>query len=232
MKTQKPFLAQHGVTLVELAVVIAMIGLILGAVAVGKDLQRSAVYQRITTEFVQGWMISYDAYVGGNGVVPGDTPATPTGRVNASGNELCDNALLNVFLAAGIRLPEGRAEGQQNRAAYLDSNGNPQEVEVCLQSVDWAEPGAAVGTYVSRTRNVLVLKSVTPALATMLDSQIDNRPDARFGRVRELAQANAVATLVGQLWSVDERMRFGSVVATNRDEDQIAVTTVLVQMNQ
>ena len=101
-------ISQRGFTLVELAIVIAMIGLIIGAIAIGKDLQRGAVYQRITTEFVQGWMIAYDAHVGGTGVVPGDTPAAPTGRVNASATALCRDGLLNVFLAAGIRLPEGR----------------------------------------------------------------------------------------------------------------------------
>lgn len=232
MTNQRPIGEQRGFTLVELSVVIAIIGLILGAVAIGKDLQRTAAYQRISSDFVQGWSVSYDAFVAGTGIVPGDTPAAPTGRVNAGGVALCGNNLMNAFLAAGIRLPEGRAEGQNNLYVYLDSNGNPQEVEVCLQSVDWAEPGAAVGTYVTRTRNVMVLRSVTPALANLLDSQVDGHPDARFGRVRESSQANQVATTTGQPWSVDDRMQYGSTAATSLDEDQVAVVTALVQMSR
>ena len=221
---------QRGFTLVELAVVMVAIGLLLGAIAIGKDLQRSASYQRLSSTFVQGWIDSYNVFVAGTGIVPGDTPASPTGRVNASTNELCGNNLVNVFLAAGIRLPEGRAEGLQSRYAYLDSNGNPQEVEICLQNVSWAEPGASVGVYVTRPKNVMVLKSVTSALATMLDNQIDGHPDARFGQLREASQANALAVTTGQPWSIDERMAFGSNVATGLDESQVAVTTAWILM--
>ena len=223
---------QRGFTLVELAVVMVAIGLLLGAIAVGKDLQRSAAYQRLSSTFVQGWIDSYNVFVAGTGIVPGDTPVTPTGRVNAGTTELCGNDLVNAFLAAGIRLPEGRAEGLQSRYVYLDSNGNPQEVEACLQNVNWAEPGATVGTYVTRARNVLVLKNVTSALATLLDSQLDGHPDARFGQLREAAQANAITTTTGQLWSIDERMSYGTTVATALDEDQVATTTVWIQMSR
>jgi prepilin-type N-terminal cleavage/methylation domain-containing protein len=223
---------QRGFTLVELAVVMVAIGLLLGAIAVGKDLQRSAAYQRLSSTFVQGWIDSYNVYVAGTGVVPGDTPVAPTGRVNAGTTELCGNNLVNSFLAAGISLPEGRAEGQQSRYVYLDSNGNPQEVELCLQNVNWAEPGVAVGTYVTRARNVMVLKNVTSALATLLDSQMDGHPDARFGQLREAALANAVATVTGQNWSIDERMAFGSTVPTSLDESQVATTTVLIKMSR
>lgn len=225
---------ERGFTLVELSIVLLVIGLIIGAAAVGRDLQRSASYNRLSNDFVQGWQLAYDAFYTGVGRPPGDNPAAPTGQVNGAhappGTELCGVSLMNAFLAAGIRLPEGRAAGQADRYAYLDSNGNPQEVQVCLQNIAWAEPGAAVNTFVTRPRNVMVLRGVTPALATLLDAQVDGRQDARFGRFRQDALANSVAVLASQPWGVDERMAFGSTVATSNDEDQVAVMTAMLQM--
>ena len=154
----------RGFTLVEMAVVLVVIGLILGAVAIGRDLQRNAVYQRLGSDFVQSWQVAYDAYVAATGMPPGDNPLAPTGQVNGSNSvagvspELCGSALLNLFQAAGVALPPGRTEGQSDRYVYLDSNGNPQEAQVCFANVSWADPGASTGTYVIRPRNVMAIK--------------------------------------------------------------------------
>lgn len=240
--TQRPVgRHQRGFTLVEMSVVLAAIGLILGAVALGSNLQRSAGYQRISSNFVQGWSGAYDAFTAGTGTVPGDIQATPSGRVNASRDgaastsptPLCGLELRNAFLAAGIQLPSGRATGSEDHAVYLDSNGNPQDVQVCFQNVPWAEPGASEGTYVTRNRNVMVLMRLTPALAYLLDSQLDGNVDARFGRLREDSQSNiTTSNLVGGRWSVDERMAYNSTVATTLDESQVAVVTGQLLMNR
>lgn len=224
---------QRGFTLIELSVSMLVIGLLLGAVAVGRDLQRTAANQRLSSDFVQGWQLAYEAYINGVGRPPGDSATNPTGQVNgatAGRARLCGNDLQNAFLAAGVRLPEGRAAGQGDRYVYLDSNGNPQEVQVCFQNVDWAEPGAAVNTYVTRPRNVMVLTGTTYSLISMLDQQIDGRSDARFGRLREPVQSNAVAVTEGQLWSVDDRYQFGTTNPRAFDEDQVAVTSAYLQM--
>lgn len=232
---RRPGLArQRGFTLIELGVALLVIGLLLGAVAVGRDLQRNASYQRLSTDFVQGWQLAYEAYVTGVGYPPGDNPTDPTGRVNGSvapvGTALCGNDLINAFLAAGVRLPEGRTEGQQDRYAYLDSNGNPQEVRVCFQNVEWAEPGATVGTYVTRRRNVMTMQNVTFSLVSLLDQQVDGKGDARFGKLRDISLANAIGEANGRIWPLNDRMAFGSTVETTLDESQVAVTTAYFQM--
>ncbi len=235
---------QQGFTLVELAIVLAVIGLIVGAVAIGKDLQRNAAYQRLSTDFVQGWLVAYDSYTTATGRVPGDNATTPSGSVfnttasgAGNGTILCDDSttnLLNVFQAAGIGLPEGRTEGQRNRFVYLDANGNPQEARVCFQNVMWAEPGATVGTYVQRPRNVMVLQGLTPSLAQMLDSQIDTQNDARFGRFRENSLAGDHTTTTGTLWSKTDIWKFSDTAApgANQDEAQVATVTAYLLMNR
>ena len=228
---------QRGFSLVELSVVLIVIGLVLGAVAIGRDLQRSAANQRLSTDFIQGWQLAYEAYFNGVGHPPGDTAANPTGRVNGNGSALCGTDMINFFLAAGIRVPTGRTEGQQDRYVYLDSNGNPQEVQVCFQSVQWAEPAATVGNYVARNRNVMVIKGVTFSLAGALDQQIDGRTDARFGSLREglrrdgtIPASNVVAGNPGMDWSIDDRVAFGAAAATSLDESQVAVTEAYFKM--
>lgn len=240
-----PASGQKGFTLIELSITLLVIGLLLGAVAIGRDLQRTAANQRLSTDFIQGWQLAYETYVNGVGRPPGDSATNPTGQVNGAtaplgstttaGAQLCDAAMVNTFLAAGVRLPEGRTNGQPDRAVYLDSNGNPQEVKVCFQSVPWAEPGAALNAYNSRPRNVMVLTGVTYSLVAMLDQQIDGRPDARFGRLRDVSLANSTGVTDGKIWPVDDRMPFGATTvptAGPQDEDQVAVTTAWFQMTR
>lgn len=199
---RSPQTTRHGgFTLVELSVVLVVIGIILAAVTIGRDVQRGAANQRLATEFVQGWALAYDAYLNGTGQVPGDPAADPTGLVNgALDTPLCGLALRGAMQAAGITLPNGRAEGSEDLAVYLDAAGNPRQLQVCLTARQWSEPAATPGSYLVRNRNVMELIGLTPALATMLDNQFDGRIDARFGRLREDAHAASLTT-ASQPWS-------------------------------
>ncbi len=178
---------QAGFTILEMSVVLVVIALIIGAVSVGRDLYRSAVAERIGSEFVQGWMVAYDRYVAQVGAVPGDSLVDPSGRVrNAVNTELCDADLRDAMLTRGISLPQGRAEGMETRYVYQDSNGQPQELEICFINIaNWAEPSSGT-TYALRSRNVMRMSGLTSELAHKLDSRFDGRIDARFGRLREL----------------------------------------------
>ncbi|EJE54482.1 prepilin-type N-terminal cleavage/methylation domain-containing protein [Acidovorax sp. CF316] len=228
---------QRGFSLLELSVVLVVIGLLIGAVAVGRDLQRSAANQRLSTDFIQGWQLAYEAYFNGVGRPPGDDPLAPSGRVNGNGANagvaLCGAPMINAFLAAGIRVPTGRTEGQQDRYVYLDSNGNPQEVQVCFRSIDWAEPAASVGNYVALPRNVMEIRSVTFSLAGALDQQIDGRSDARFGSLRAAAlAADVTANNPGVIWPINDSMAFGALVETRLDESQVAVVNAAFKMTR
>ncbi len=230
-----------GFTIVEMSVVLVVIALIIGAVSIGRDVYRSAEAERIGSEFVQGWMIAYDRYAQQSGLVPNDDPANPSGRINGrsdrNGRELCDStgdpALRRAMLERGVSLPQGRAEGMESFYVYRDSQGNPQQLQVCFDTVlDWAEPEAGSG-YRGRVRNVMVLKGLTPELANQLDARIDGRIDARFGRMREQGRHNQTAAVgsppPANPWSRDDTQDF---TGGNRPDAQVAVMTGYVRMNQ
>lgn len=191
----------RGFTLIEMSVVLVIIALIVGALTVGRDVYRSAAAERLSHDFVQGWILTYDQFVAGVGIVPGDDFDNPSGRVNNGlNNFLCDDPLLNAMLARGVTLPAGRAEGQHDRAVYQDGQGLPHEVRACFGAVTWSEPHGSVGNYQSLPRNVLRLQGLTPELATLLDAKIDGRVDARHGSFREAGQ-QASGTATGAPWS-------------------------------
>ncbi|MDP4077908.1 type II secretion system protein [Acidovorax sp. A1169] len=75
---------QQGFTLVELAIVLAVIGLIIGAVAIAKDVQRNAEYQKAINKYAFQWKMAYDQYYQRTGVVLGDCQQAPIFAVNGT----------------------------------------------------------------------------------------------------------------------------------------------------
>ena len=255
---------QGGFTLVEMSIVLVIIGLILGAVSIGKDLQRDAEYNKIKQKFVDQWVQSYNSYYQRAGVVVGDSQSQPRFMVNgedytAAGGEptsggnmttvtppnaICQGALgpkmdradadgdlHALFDRLGIRMPPGRAEGLEDRYLYLDTNGNPQELQVCFQ---WNAPGTREGA-----GNVMVITGLTPDLARVLDQTIDGKADAREGLFRQQGVANGTGGVAGIEWdgnnSQDEQANDNgdaTNTADNQDEDQVITLVAIYKMNQ
>jgi prepilin-type N-terminal cleavage/methylation domain-containing protein len=219
----------RGFTIVEMSVVLVVIALIVGAAAVGRDLYRSAQAERLSTDFVQAWLLAYDRFVAGTSTVPGDDFDNPSGLVGGGTNRfVCDLDLQNALLGAGVTLPSGRGEGLANRYVYQDARGNPQELRACVGAVAWSEPSGNVGNYAARPRNVMRFEGLTPSLAALLDAKIDGRVDARHGRFREVGR-EADNTAAGQPWSIDDRANLGG--GTNPD-DQVALVQAYLRMSQ
>ena len=270
---------QGGFTLIEMAVVLVIIGLILGAVSIGKDLQRNAEYKKIKQKFVDQWAEAYNEYYEKTGVVLGDSQIAPTyviggdsgvhdyilglginnyndtnvpvveqppricqtadedtdpvGSVAATSRTL-DAGLQSYFDKAGIRMPPGRAEGHEDRYVYLDTNGNPQEIQVCFQWNPASTP--------SNAGNVMVISGLTPDLARMLDQMIDGKADAREGMFRQESVTNATNGIPGVEWNTNNTANFAQnqsgaaatppAGAQNLDEDEITVVTAHYKMNQ
>ena len=255
-KTRNKLSRQSGFTLVEMAIVLVIIGLILGAVSIGKDLQRDAEYAKVKQKFVDQWVTAYNTHYQRAGVVVGDDETRPQIMVNgfdfingnpASGgdmttatapNSICQGAqapqmgrtantnLHSYFDNLGIRMPPGRAEGSEDRYVYLDSNGNPQEIQICFE---WNNPTNPAGS-----GNVMVITGLTPDLARALDQMIDGKPDAREGVFRQEAVANTTNGTPGIQWlgTNQDSLAGGAGSAANLDEDQILTVVANYKMNQ
>jgi hypothetical protein len=178
------------------------------------------------------------------GYVVNDTAGAPTGYVNhntlgADGNDVCDDTLRGAMLAAGAEMPQGRTEGKETYYAYLDSNGNPQEMSVCFRAIRWLTETATSGIYDEEVKNVMVIKQVTPDLARMIDSLVDTARDAQFGKVRQYPRlygvgltGNATVSGVSQRdYSLDNTCVQGGACGTALNEAQVATMTIYYLMD-
>ena len=264
---------QSGFTLVEIAVVLAVIGLIVGAISLGKDVMKEAEYNKINTKFLQGWKQGYDLYYTRTGTVLGDSQVAPTYMVNgfeatlsnANGNlagipsnygntgrrichgqgytansvgagdpSLAAQGLHDLFDRAGLRMPAGRAEGQEDRYIYQDSNGNQVELQICFQ---W-NPDKTI----SGSGNVMVIRGLTPDLARKLDAAIDGKADALEGRFRQQNAASnaseASSQQPGHEWIGNNTYAQAGQAPTdrsigeNQDENRVVLVTAHWQMDQ
>lgn len=180
---------QSGFSLVELAIVLVIIGLILGAISFSSSVQRSAEQASLYARFVVPWSDAYTEYFNRNGFVPGDSlPAT--GQVNAGSGQLCSTSMKTVFTAAGIELPGGRGRGAEELYLYADADGNQQQLAVCFDYVsDWYTASG------NEPANIMRITGVTPDLARKLDALIDVNSDSAWGDLRSSDNYNATSTV-------------------------------------
>ena len=263
-KPQRAARKQAGFTLVEMSVVLLVIGLILGAVSIGKDLQRDAEYIKIKQKFIDPWAAAYNSYFMRAGVVLGDSQVAPNFMVNgaayAAGTSgatgtmtgaaatasvpICDSTTAQPGTTAtpvgtlydemdkhGVRMPPGRTEGKESRYVYLDSNGNPQEIQVCFQ---WNKPGV-----LTNSGNVMVISGLTPDLARALDQMIDGKADAHEGMFRQLGILTGSGVLGGEWLGNNTNAAGGTAAipadataANRKDEDQVITVVAHYKMNQ
>ncbi len=144
-----------------------------------------------------------------------------------------DQDLFTLMDRHGIEMPPARAEGREDRYVYLDTNGNPQEIQVCFQ---WNPAKTTSGS-----GNMMVIRGLTPDLARMLDEQIDGKVDAREGVFRQQnTRPNTIGSTgePGHEWTAnntygkDGKRPTSDEIGENRDEDEIVLVTAHYKMNQ
>jgi prepilin-type N-terminal cleavage/methylation domain-containing protein len=125
-----------GFTLIEMAVVLIIIGIIIGAVVKGKDLIRSAEQKRLYNQFLSAWEMAYVNYYERTGRILGDTN---TADNSGARDGLCANnvTLANLesqLKAVGLEPPSAGPTGNANERRYAASTGSQYSVIINLRS--------------------------------------------------------------------------------------------------
>lgn len=181
---------RKGFTLVEMAIVLIIIGIIIGAVVKGKDLVRGAEQKKVYTKFVNAWRLSYLNFYDRTGKVLGDfwnaTAATPAAGQDGRADTNLDGAgavaaadwaalLTNGGSTAFYGLRDVGLEAATTNTAtsytyrYLDSAGGGHDLTVTFLF-------DATANY-----NYLEISLIPIELAMALDTMIDGEANGLTG---------------------------------------------------
>ncbi len=181
-----------GFTLIELAIVLVIIGLILGSVLKGKDLINSAKQKNFYNSFLKNWQLSVASYYDRTGYVLGDS--TINGGTAAIVNGVFDDisganfgatgGIDETLKKVGLEVPVSNT-AKSGQYTFKGAYSGSQLITLSL----WKVYSHTDLRYANR----LYLQYVPTDLAIALDKIIDGQMDSRAGSFRQY-QDNADAT--------------------------------------
>lgn len=126
-----------GFTLVELAIVLVIIGVILGGVMKGQQLVTSAKSKRVMRDFntIQSAMYTYQDKTN---KIPGDNATTPTGKVDGSttaGQFWKDLRDENLYSGSGVTAPEDVFGGTMSVGSASNTTAGLARNSVCMSAI-------------------------------------------------------------------------------------------------
>ncbi len=177
----------RGFTLIEMAIVLIIIGIIIGAVVKGKDLVRGAEQKKIYTKYINSWRIAYLTFYDRTGKILGDTWDSSLGTPAAGQDGNADTSAGSATTptdAGQADLYDGPASGtpymglkQAGLSApvtnattnyeykYIDSEGAAHVMEIAFK-------------YDSTNKyNYMFISEIPNELGLALDTMIDGEAD-------------------------------------------------------
>ncbi len=167
----------QGFTLIEMAIVLIIIGIIIGAVVKGKDVIRSANQKKIYTKFVNSWRLAYLNFCDRTGMVLGDLTVPKDGEADGpTCTQLVDGDTANNppnyygILQVGLNAPTTNGTDFCTWR-YTDSTGATHALTLTFKY-----DSAATGKY-----NYMEITQIPNELCIALDTMIDGVTDGTSG---------------------------------------------------
>jgi prepilin-type N-terminal cleavage/methylation domain-containing protein len=178
---------QHGFTLVELAIVLVIIGLLLGGILKGQEMVAQARVKNVIADF-SGVSAAYYGYQDRYRALPGDDPNAGTrwGARPGNNNGIVEGAYNNGGDPCTSTVESCSWWDHLRRAGFIAGNGVAQPNNavagvIGVQTGDGsAPPAAALGALVTL---ITCSANLPDKIAIAVDSQLDDG-DARTGTVR------------------------------------------------
>ena len=185
MKIRKSSLRnEKGFTLIEMAIVLVIIGLILGAVIKGKDVMNSAKQKKFYTNFIKTWELATASYYDRTGILLGD--GTENGGT-ATKNGIFDNVAGNAFgatmgltqhsRAVGLEVPVSNT-ANSGQYTYTGTYSGSQIITLHLYNLYSHKD--------LRYRNALYLTNMPTDLAIALDTIVDGEANRQTGNFQAI----------------------------------------------
>lgn len=173
-----------GFTLIEMAIVLIIIGIIIGAVVKGKDLIRSGEQKKIYTKFINSWQTAYLVFYDRTGRILGDThdgsSAGQNGHADTSAGdgtksagdeaELCESNNSNYYglVQVGIDCPTTNTT-KSYTYNYTDSEGSGHTLTIAFLF-------DSINNY-----NYMAITGMVTELALAMDTLIDGKAEGTEG---------------------------------------------------
>ena len=185
---------QKGFTLVEIAIVLVIIGLLLGGILKGQEMITQAKIKNVIADF-SGISAAYHGYQDRYRTIPGDDPGATrwTGASAGNGNGIVTGAYNSTTVTDESRLWWDHLR----RSGFVAGNGTQQPFNAVagMIGVQTGDAQATIGTTLGGFSGLIICSANLPdKIAIAVDVQVDDGA-SNAGTVRALLQTSPNQTV-------------------------------------